>query len=443
MNKNKTFADFKLTRQFLNALEDMGYQKPTPIQEKAIPLLLAGHDLIGVAQTGTGKTAAFLLPLLMSVKYAQGTAPRALILAPTRELVLQILENAEALGKYTDLRFSAVYGGKGIQRQVETLSEGADVLIATPRRLWDVYRKNGVNLRKVSILVMDEADRMMDMGFLPQIQRLLEVIPSKKRKNMLFSATMPPKVQELTYEFLEFPERIEITPQATAAETVKQEYYKVPNIKTKAYLLTYLLKENPEDFSRVIVFCRTKKTADNIYKFLLRKLDDQVRVIHANKDQNTRTNALRDFKEGEIRVLIATDVASRGIDVSEVSHVINFEVPRQYEDYVHRIGRTGRAEQEGKALTFCNSAEEYHVNKIEELIREPIPERQIPAEVETFETPFEERQEMLRELDKLRRKDDPTFKGAFHEKKRRPKNSGKGKSGNSRSSRKRSKGRRR
>ncbi len=416
----ESFEKFKLNRQLLNAIADLGYEQPTEIQEKAIPLILAGHDLLGIAQTGTGKTAAYTLPLLMKVKYAQGESPRALILAPTRELCLQIQENISKLGKYTDLRILAVFGGKGIKPQLEEVKKGVDILVATPGRFMDIYLTGEMLTKQIQTLVLDEADKMMDMGFMPQIRKILEVIPSKKRQNLLFSATMPEKVLKLSEEFLEFPMVAEVTPQATTAETVEQVLYKVPNLKTKIEFLNYLLSQ--DDVSKVIVFTKTKDNANSIYKFISRKFgEENVRVIHANKDQNARLNALDAFKNEDLRILVATDVAARGIDVSEVSHVINFDVPILYEEYVHRIGRTGRAKHTGKAITFANDAEMYHIGKIEQIIRMQIPLGKIPAEVLIHDTPFEEKQAIAREIDTQKRKENPDFKGAFHEKKRKPK----------------------
>lgn len=416
-----TFEDFKdaktpLNRQLLNAIADAGYEVPSPIQKKAIPLALAGHDVLGIAQTGTGKTAAYLLPILMKIKYAQGTAPRALILAPTRELVMQIDAAITELGKYTDLRHVAVFGGLGPKQQIADLQKGVDIVVATPGRFTDLYLRGEIPTKLLQVLVLDEADKMMDMGFMPQIRRILEVIPTK-RQNLLFSATFPDKVEQLSFEFLEDPIRIEVTPQATTADMVTQIFYELPNFKTKINLLSLLLKDQ-ERFARVIVFTRTKESANNIFKFLERKViePEALRVIHANKGQNTRINAMEAFKEGGVRVLVATDVAARGIDVSEVSHVINFDVPIIYEDYVHRIGRTGRANHAGEAITFVTIAEEYHVEKIQKIIRQQIDRLPLPVDLIREETPFEEQQNFLREMDDQRKKDDPKFKGAFHEK---------------------------
>ncbi len=412
------FAVFELNKQLLMAVEELGYTAPSPIQEKAIPLILQGHDVLGIAQTGTGKTAAYLLPLLMKIKFAQGKDPRCLILAPTRELAMQIDAAISELGKYTDIRHTAIYGGLGPKAQIEIIRQGLDILVATPGRFMDLYLKGEIIPKQLQYMVLDEADKMMDMGFMPQIRKILEVIP-RKRKNLLFSATFQPRVERLSEEFLEAPVRVEITPQATTAMTVSQRLFNVPNFRTKINLLEYLIEK--EEMQRAIVFCRTKEVADNIFKFLQRKVldENQVRVIHANKGQNTRINAISDFREGKIRVLVATDVAARGIDIQEVSHVVNFDVPVIYEDYVHRIGRTGRANNEGEAITFVTPAESYHVAKIEKIIRNTVPVAEIPDAVQLTETPFEEQQAMLKEIDNQRKKEDPDFKGAFHEKKKR------------------------
>lgn len=415
MADNLSFENFNLNRQLLNAVTDLGFIEPTDIQIKAMPLILGGQEVIGIAQTGTGKTAAYLLPVLMKLRYAQGSEPRAVILGPTKELVLQIGEQARLLAKYTDIRLEILYGGIGPKAQIETLQKGVDLIIATPGRFMEIYLKGELPTKQIKTLVLDEADRMMDMGFMPQLRKILEVIP-QKRQNLLFSATFPAKVERLSAEFLTFPVKVEVTPQATVARQVEQELYHIPNLKTKINFLEYLLRNN-EDFNRVMIFTRSKENADNVFKFIERKELGPVRVIHSNKGQNSRINAVNEFKEGKLRVLVSTDVTARGIDVTKVSHVINFDVPVLYEDYVHRIGRTGRAFQEGKAITFANDAELYHIKKIEDLIREKIPVRKLPKVIEVVKTPFEESQEIAREIDRQKRKEDPTYKGAFHERK--------------------------
>lgn len=413
--KEVLFGDFRLNPQLLKALAELGFSKPTDIQQKCIPVILAGQHVIGIAQTGTGKTAAYLLPILMKVKFAAGREPRALILAPTKELSVQIAEHARQLAAYTDLRILAAYGGVGPKTQIEAIQQGIDLLVATPGRFMEIYLRGELPTKQIKTLVLDEADRMMDMGFMPQLRKIFEVIPHK-RQNLLFSATFAPKVERLAAEFLEFPVRIEVTPQATAATQVEQEVYRIPNRKTKINFLEFLLAQ--EEYKRVMIFTRTKETADNVFKYLDRKNLGPVRVIHSNKGQNSRINAVNEFKEGKLRVLVSTDVTARGIDVANVSHVINFDVPVVYEDYVHRIGRTGRAFKTGKAITLATDAEWYHVGKIESLVRETIPVKELPREVNVTDTPQEEQLEMSREIDRQKKREDPEFKGAFQEKRK-------------------------
>jgi len=413
--QREVWTALKLNKQLIMAVEESGFGEPTAIQTKCIPLILGGQAVIGIAQTGTGKTAAYMLPLLLKVKYQQGTDPRALILVPTKELVVQVLAQARQLSKYTDLRVAGIYGGVGPQTQVAEIQKGVDILVATPGRFMEIYLRNELPVKQLKTLVLDEADRMMDMGFMPQLRKIFEVIPPK-RQNLLFSATFPQKVERLAQEFLEFPVRIEVTPQSTPAKKVEQELYHVPNLRTKINFVEKLLNDKDE-FKRVMIFARTKENADSVFKFVDRKKLGPVRVIHSNKGQNSRINAMAEFKEGMLRVLVCTDVAARGIDVTGVSHVINFDVPIQYEDYVHRIGRTGRASAEGKAITFVTPAEEYHIGKIEKIIRERIPVKVMPADVAIEETSYEERQAMAREIDAQKRREDPEFKGAFHERK--------------------------
>ena len=412
-----SWAQLKLNPQLLKGIAEAGFVRPTEIQLKVIPLVLGGQAVIGIAQTGTGKTAAYLLPLLKKVGFAQGVETRALVLAPTKELVIQIAEHARILAKFTDLRVTTLYGGVGPKIQIETLKTGTDILIATPGRFLDLYYRNEIPIKQIKTLVLDEADRMMDMGFMYQLRKIFEVIPSK-RQNLLFSATFPLKVERLAEEFVEFPVRAEVTPQATAAQIVKQELIHVPNLKTKINLLEYLLSDT-ENYKRVMIFTRTKEAANNLFRFIDRKKLGPVRVIHSNKGQNSRINAMNEFKDGGLRVLVATDVVARGIDVAQVSHVINFDVPMHQEDYVHRIGRTGRAFIEGKAITFVTKAEEYHIKKIEKLMREKIAVKKMPSEVIVETAPYSETQAMDREIDRQKRVEDPEFRGAFHERKRK------------------------
>jgi ATP-dependent RNA helicase RhlE len=421
-----SFEEFNLNKQLLQAVADLGFEQPTEIQQKSIPLILGGQEVIGIAQTGTGKTAAYMLPVLMKIKYAQGTDPRAVILAPTKELTVQLAEHARLLAKYTDLRILPIYGGTGPKTQIESIQQGVDILVATPGRFMELYLRGDLPVKQIKTLVLDEADRMMDMGFMHQLRKIFEVI-SHKRQNLLFSATFSERVERLSAEFLEFPNKIEVTPQATPAVQVAQEMYRVPNQKTKINFIEYLLLQK-DVFTRVMIFTRSKDAANELFRFIADTHLGPARAIHSNKDQNTRINAMNDFREGKLRVLVSTDVTARGIDVANVSHVINFDVPLLYEDYVHRIGRTGRAFQEGKAITLVTEAEEYHIEKIESLIRSKIPLLELPEAVKVEKTSFEERQSIARAIDDQRKKDDPNFKGAFHEKKEPQKQQAKPKS---------------
>lgn len=411
-----SFEDFKFNKQLLTAISEAGYDKPTEIQQKAIVPILSGQDVMGIAQTGTGKTAAFVLPLLMNLKYAQGNDPRALILSPTRELAMQIEEHICMFSTYLDIRTVLLYGGLGPKTQKEELAKGCDIIVATPGRFLDLYLAGDIVTKSLKVLVMDEADKMMDMGFISKIHRILEVVP-RKRQNLLFSATMSELVRKISGDFLAFPTIVEVTEQATPAKNVTQQVYVVPNLKTKINMLQHLFQDE-EAFNRVIIFCKTKEVADNVFGFITRKFgEENARVIHANKGQNTRINSINSFKSGEIRFLVATDVAARGLDVTNVSHVINFDVPIVIEDYVHRIGRTGRAFNNGVSITFANESEVYYLKKIEKLIRQNIPVDELPADVFVEKTPYEERQAIAREIDNQKKKDNPDYQGAFHEKK--------------------------
>ncbi|MFK7900162.1 MAG: DEAD/DEAH box helicase [Cyclobacteriaceae bacterium] len=417
MSDNITFEDLKISPNLLKAVKELGYEQPTPIQQKAIPKVLAGQDVIGIAQTGTGKTAAFVSPIISKIKYAQGTDPRALILAPTKELAIQINEELLKLAQFTDLRCLVIYGGIGATEQLKKIEEGVDILVATPGRFWDLYSRGGIPVKQIKTIVLDEADKLMDMGFMPQLRQLQEVLP-QKRQNLLFSATFSQRVESLSEEFLLYPTKIEVTPQATPVDKIRQSLYEVPNFKTKMNLLRHFV-EDEEKFSRVLIFINSKKTAENIGRFMDRKINGEVRIIHSNKGQNTRINSINDFARGDVRFLVSTGISARGIDIQDISHVINFEVPTDHEDYVHRIGRTGRAGKEGFAITMANPVEMYHIKKIEKIIKQEIPVRRIPKEVTIEDTPKGERQEIARRLDYFKQKDDPTYKGAFHEKKKK------------------------
>lgn len=408
------FKILGITKQYISVLENEGIATPTPIQEKAIPAILNGQHIIAVAPTGTGKTAAFALPILKQLKFNNPEYPRCLVFLPTRELAHQVHEQFKLFSQNTDIVSVKLVGGSGIEIQRKELENGPDIIIATPGRFMDLYSEGRIYLRKVETLVLDEADKMMDMGFMPQLNNILEVLPSKKQ-NLLFSATFHKNVEKLSDDFLEFPTKIEIGVNYTTAETIKQYIYKTPNYATKCALLIHLIKS--EELGKVLVFVRTKETANHLFKYLERKDKGNWQVIHANKGTNTRLNAYEAFKSGEISGLVATDIASRGIDIKNVTHVINFDFPVLYTDYIHRVGRTGRAKAEGTAYSFISPVEAFHLTKLEELIQSNIEELRIPEAVEILPTESDEKKIQLREIDRLKKKDDPNYQGAFHERK--------------------------
>ena len=373
-----SFASLNLSPAVLRGVEAAGYAEPTPIQLRAIPVILGGGDLIGSAQTGTGKTAAFALPVLQhlheSKERAQPKSPRALVLAPTRELAVQIARSFDTYGRGLGLRLCTVVGGLGYGRQIETLSRGVDILIATPGRLLDLVERGNVKLGQVSFFVLDEADRMFDMGFIRDVRRIAASV-SKNRQTLLFSATMPNDIAKLSAEILKNPEKVEIAPQGRTVEKIDQRVYFV-NAANKRTLLNHLLSD--EALERVIIFTRTKRGANRVAEALE---DRGVRseAIHGNKSQNARQKALDNFARGKARVLVATDLASRGIDVQGVTHVINFELPADAESYVHRIGRTARAGASGIAISFCDGSERGQLKGIERLTNQRIPVVPTPA----------------------------------------------------------------
>ena len=411
----QTFEDLKIAKVLLKTLDDIGFVEPTPVQLEAIPKINSGENVVGIAQTGTGKTAAYLLPLLTKLKKAEGHDPRIIVIVPTRELAIQVGEDVEELAALSDIRHAAVFGGIGWTKHAALLEPGIDILIATPGRMWELYRAGSLSFKKVKHLVIDEADRMLDMGFMPQLKQLLEVIPPR-RQNLLFSATFNENVEKMAEEFLDHYEKVEVTPSATTVRLVTQKAYRVPNYRTKLNIIQHLL-EDEETFSRVIIFVKTKEHAEEVFKVIKRKAEGEKRILHSNKGQNTRINAINAFKNGEVRILISTDVSARGLDASLVSHVINFDLPSNYEDYVHRIGRTARAGNTGDAISLIDPSDEWHLKKIEELIRMPLPLLELPEKVVVVETDFSEKQDYLREIDRQRKIDDPTFQGAFHKKK--------------------------
>ena len=366
------FAGLQLAQPILRAISDEGYTTPTPIQLKSIPALLKGHDLLGVAQTGTGKTAAFALPLLHRLAESAGPArrgqPNALILAPTRELANQINDSFRTYGRHLRLRTAVVYGGTPIRAQIRALSHGVHVLVATPGRLLDLMNQRHVRLDGVETFILDEADRMLDMGFIPDVKKISAALPAK-RQTLLFSATMPKSIESLAGGLLRDPARVEITPAATTVEKVEQRVLFVQKAKKRA-LLADLLTDKA--IRRVLIFTRTKHGADRVARHL-HQCGVKADAIHGNKAQNARQRALNSFSTGRIRALVATDIAARGIDVEDVTHVINFDLPNEPESYVHRIGRTARAGAGGIAISFCDSEERAYLRNIEKTIRQSLP----------------------------------------------------------------------
>ncbi|QQD14321.1 DEAD/DEAH box helicase [Sphingobacterium sp. UDSM-2020] len=366
------FQDLKLIAPILKALEAVGYTTPTPIQEQAIPIIFRKNDLLGCAQTGTGKTAAFAIPILQMLSYSKvKTAKkniRALVLTPTRELAIQIEENFNQYSKDLPLKSLVVFGGVGQQPQRDALKRGVDVLIATPGRLLDLYGQGYIDLKHLEFFVLDEADRMLDMGFIHDVKKLIKIIP-EKRQTLFFSATMPPEIQKLANHILVDPIKVEVTPESTTAEKIQQEVYYVKK-NDKKDLLIHVLKE--KNINHVLVFSKTKHGADRIVKDLAKK-NIQSAAIHGNKSQSARQNALKNFKDRTLRVLVATDIAARGIDIDELAFVINYDLPNIPESYVHRIGRTGRAGKDGQAISFCDEEEYAFLLDIQKSIRMEIP----------------------------------------------------------------------
>jgi ATP-dependent RNA helicase RhlE len=406
------FQELNISKPILLALEEAGFELPTPIQEEVFSLSRSGRDIIGIAQTGTGKTLAYLIPTLMKLHYAQGNLPRALVIVPTRELVTQVCESVELLAEHLDIRCVGVYGGTNIRAQQQRVFAGVDLLVATPGRFMDIYLNGIIRTKLIKTVIVDEADRLMDLGFLPQLKRILEVIP-EKHQTMFFSATFPPAVEVLASDFLSSPARIEVARQATLVDNVIQKRYNVPNITTKINLLKHLLVDK-QQFRRVMIFTETKKNADRIVDRLADHWAGELSVIHSNKAQNTRLRALRSFKAGETRVMVASDVAARGIDVQDVSHVINFDIPSLPEEYIHRVGRTARAGRDGVALSLVSNKEKTRFDDIETLIGQQVPAEPLPREVEISDLLLdEERVETSNIVYQKKRAGD----GAFHVKK--------------------------
>ena len=375
-----TFTDLDLSNQLNYAIEDMGFTTPTPIQEQAFSVVRSGQDVVGIAQTGTGKTFAYMLPILRDLKFSKQKHPRVLVLVPTRELVLQVVDEIEKLAKYINVRVLGVYGGTNINTQKQAILQGQDIIVATPGRLYDLGLSNALKLKSIQKLVIDEVDVMLDLGFQFQLMNIFEIIP-ERRQNILFSATMTEDVDALIYDFFKNPKKISIAVSGTPLDNIQQVSYNIPNFFTKVNLLHHLLRDK-EVYNKVIIFVAFKRTADYLFKHLEELFGDEICVIHSNKTQNYRVRSIKQFDEGVNRILVATDVMARGLDFDNVSHVINFDTPEFPENYMHRIGRTGRAEKAGNTILLSTEKEQEAKEAIETLMDYKIPVLEIPEEVE-------------------------------------------------------------
>lgn len=410
-----TFHDLNLTNPFLNALDDLGYETPTPIQEQAFPIVMAGKDVIGIAQTGTGKTIGYMLPVLRSLPFSKKHEPRVLVLVPTRELVFQVVEHIEKLIPYTNLIVQGFYGGANIKTQSQRALDGTDIIVATPGRLFDLLMAGALTIKTVKKLIIDEADEMLNLGLRHQLAKIFDLLP-KKRQNLLFSATFSIDVEEIIEEHFNRPEKIEIARSGIPLDTIEQFKYNAPNFYTKKDLLEHLLINDPE-MKKVMVFVKNKNIAELLFRQLDQKMPATFRVIHTSKSQNFRIRSVNMFAAGEVRVLIATDLISRGVDVADVTHVINFNLPQTPETYIHRIGRTGRAEKKGIAISFVNEKEEAYKDAIETLMEMEIEQLEMPDSVEISEMFLDEEKLKLGDVSYRKPyKKDEEKGAAFHEK---------------------------
>ena len=375
-----TFQELDLYNQLQYAIDDLGFENPTPIQEQAFSVVRSGKDMVGIAQTGTGKTFAYMMPILRDLKFSKQKHPRVLVLVPTRELVLQVVDEIEKLAKYINVRVLGVYGGTNINTQKQAILQGQDIIVATPGRLYDLGLSNALKLKSIQKLVIDEVDVMLDLGFRFQLMNIFDIIP-EKRQNILFSATMTEDVDQLIYDYFKNPKKISIAVSGTPLDNIEQVAYNVPNFFTKVNLLNHLLQDK-ETYNKVLIFVAFKRTADYLFKHLEEVFGSETCVIHSNKTQNYRIRSIRQFDEGNNRILVATDVMARGLDFDNVSHVINFDTPDFPENYMHRIGRTGRAEKTGKTILLSTEKEQEAKLNIEELMNYKIPLLEIPEDVE-------------------------------------------------------------
>ncbi len=409
-----SFQDLNLNIPLRNALEDLNFQTPTPIQEQAFSSIMSGRDVVGIAQTGTGKTFAYLLPLLRMLKYSEQKNPRILIMVPTRELVVQVVEEIEKLTKYINVRVAGVYGGVNINTQHQDLMQGLDIVVATPRRLYDLVLRRAVQLKSIQKFVIDEVDVMLDLGFKFQVNNIIELLPTN-RQSIMFSATMTEVVEEMINANFKSPEKISVAVSGTPLENIEQRAYKIANFHTKANLLKYLLKDD-STYHKVLIFISDKRIADRLFDTLTEEFPGETGLVHTGKSQNYRLKSVSDFDEGSTRILIATDVMARGLDIEKVSHVVNFDTPQFPENYMHRIGRTGRAERKGHSLLFTTENEQAYLDAIEELMKTEIPKYELPAEVEISQELIPEEKPRAIEINNPN-KDVEEAGPAFHEKK--------------------------
>jgi ATP-dependent RNA helicase RhlE len=410
-----TFDELNLNKPILKALADLEFEYLTPIQEQAFSPIMSGRDVVGIAQTGTGKTFAYLLPILRNLSFSDARDPRILILVPTRELVLQVAEEIKKLTKYLNLRVGAVYGGTNISTQKDIIHSGLDILVATPGRLIDLTFTGVLKLRSVQKFVIDEVDEMLNLGFRAQLTGLIDLLPAK-RQNLMFSATLTKIVEDIFVDFFNNPIKIEVAAHGTPLEKIVQKAYLAPNFNTKVSLLEVLLKTDP-DLSKVLVFVNSKRIADRLYESIEKLFPGDIGIIHSTKSQNFRIGSLKKFEDGNYRALIATDIIARGLDITDVTHVINFETPEVPGDYIHRIGRTGRAEKVGVAITFISPKEEANQLEIESLMKKPITMEPLPEGVHISNIFIEEeKSSILSDKAYLKTLSDKDYQGAFHEK---------------------------
>ena len=411
-----SFEDFKLTTPLSNALKDLGFIEPTPIQEASFNVICAGKDVVGIAQTGTGKTLAYSLPLLRNLTYTVQENPRILILVPTRELVVQVVESLNELNSYTNNRVLGVYGGTNINTQKQQIAEGIDILVATPWRLYDLALSRVLQLKSIQKLVIDEVDVMLDLGFRHQLINIFDLLP-ERRQNIMFSATMTADVDALITDFFTNPERISVALSGTPLENIIQYRYDVPNYYTKVNLIRFLM-EDRETYYRVLIFVSNKRMADRLFESLEEVFNEDCCVIHSNKTQNYRLRSIEQFREGFNRILVATDVMARGLDIDDVSHVINFDTPEYPENYMHRIGRTGRAKRKGTSILLSKENEVDAKDAIESLMKMRIETLDIPDVVEISKELIEEERPQLKEPYNPHKQSDEDAPGpAFHDKK--------------------------